>query len=701
MAVILRLGLAVLLLWLFAQPQHSQDGVQLAYIGPGAGFAFLGSFLTLLTGLFLGAVSLLLWPFRTAWRAVRHRRALRRARVRRLIFLGLDGLDAALTEQYMAEGKLPNLQRLAREGGYRRLRTTYPALSPVAWSTFATGVSPARHNIFDFLDRNLKTYLPQLSSARVGKPRRVLKLGRLRIPLSAPSLEFRRKSRAFWKILGDHGVDSTILRIPISFPPEKFDGRLLSAMSTPDLKGTQGSFSQFTTRLEKASFENGNRYPLGRSGEWFEAELEGPEDAFLDTAEPLRVPFRVRPAGARSAELELAGETRRLTLGQYTPWIRVRFRSAIGLGISGIARFLLTECEAHVTLYVSPMQIDPEHPALPISHPACYAPYLAHLVGPYATAGMAEDTWALNEGVIDDEAFLAQAYAIFEERKAMFLSALENTRRGVLACVFDTSDRLQHMFFRGLDRKRPNADPKHAAVIEDMYRRMDALVGKTLESVDAGTVLFVLSDHGFRPFRRGINLNSWLHQNGYLVLENGAAESGRFFAGVDWTRTRAYALGLSGLYLNLKGREGRGTVAPGAEAAALKRELASKLTSLGDGDSDDPPIRNVYATADLYRGPYLDAAPDLIVGYNDGYRVSWESAVGIVTSTVLEDNPKAWSGDHCVDPPLVPGVLFSSRPLDAADPGIEDLAPTALELFGVRPPAWIEGKPVFSFERAS
>ena len=250
------------LAWAWRHP-HS---AQFAYIGPGAGFAFLGSFLTLVAGFFLSLLSLLLWPFRMAWRAVRRRKGFQHARVRKIIFLGLDGLDARLTERLMAEGKLPNLAGLAAEGSYHRLRTTFPALSPVAWSTFATGVGPAKHNIFDFLDRSLKSYLPQLSSARVGKAERVLRIGRLRIPLSRPPIELRQKSQPFWKILGEHGIGSTILRVPITFPPEKFDGRLLSAMCTPDLKGTQGSFSQFTTRVAKATYENGSRYPLRAGG---------------------------------------------------------------------------------------------------------------------------------------------------------------------------------------------------------------------------------------------------------------------------------------------------------------------------------------------------------------------------------------------------------------------------------------------------
>jgi len=659
--------------------------ILLAYIGPGAGFAFLGSFLTMLTGLALGAVSVLLWPFRVTWCLLLRRGSYAKARVRKVIFLGLDGFDPVVTERLMEEGKLPNLARLRDTGSYQRLRTTFPALSPVAWSTFATGVHPAKHNIFDFLDRDLRTCMPQLSSARVGKPSRVLRLGRYRIPLSRTPVEFRRKSRAFWSILGERGVDCTILRVPITFPPEKFAGRMLSAMCTPDLRGTQGSFSQFTTRVEKVQYESGSRYPLSPDTDWLGGQIEGPADTFKENAAPLSIPLRLRVEAPDSAELEVNGERHQLRVGEYTAWVSLEFKSALGPRAAGLVRFLLTETTPHVSLYMTPIQLDPEHPALPISHPSYYAAYLAGLVGSFATTGLAEDTWALNERVIDEDAFLKQSWDIFEERRSMFLSALSTARRGVVACVFDTSDRLQHMFHR----QSSEPDDPHGAVIEEMYRRMDALLGETLPFVDEKTALFVLSDHGFRSFRRSVHVNSWLHQNGYLVLREGCSVSGPFFADVDWSRTRAYALGLSGLYLNLRGREAHGVV-PAAEAAALCSEIAAGLMALRDEDGQTP-VAHAYPTASLYRGPYHDAAPDLIVGYNDGYRISWESAVGQVTASIIEDNPKAWSGDHCVDPVLVPGVLFSNMPLAAADPGIEDLAPTVLDLFGVARPEWIDG----------
>jgi predicted AlkP superfamily phosphohydrolase/phosphomutase len=662
----------------------------LAYIGPGAGFAFLGSFLSLAVSFFLTAGSFLAWPFRTAWAVLRRKQGFRRAKIQRIIFLGLDGLDPGLTERFMAEGKMPNLTQLKEQGSFHRLRTTFPPQSPVAWSTFATGVSPAKHNIFDFLNRSLKSYAPELSSAKVRSPRRVLRIGRLRIPLARPIVEMRRKSKSFWKILSEHAIGSTIIRVPITFPPEKFDGRLLSAMCTPDLRGTQGSFSQFTTCLERPTYESGSRYPLARNGPELTGSLEGPENEFVDGAGVLALPFRVSAISSDAAVLHIGGESHPLTRSEYSPWIKLAFRAGPAT-IRGIARFLITETAPEFSMYVTPIQIDPEAPALPISHPSYYAGYLAKLLGPFATVGMAEDTWALNEGVIDEGAFLDQAYLTMKEREAMFENALTHTRRGVVACVFDTSDRVQHMLFRHLDS---NSRSPWQGAIGDLYERMDCLVGKTMAHADGDTILFVLSDHGFCSFRRAVNLNSWLHRNGYLTLSGGAVESGRYFEGIDWARTRAYCLGLSGLYLNVKGRESVGIVAPGVEAEALKRELVGKLSGLRDDECDTIAIRQVYATSNLYHGPYLDSAPDLIIGYNKGYRTSWEAAVGQVTTRVIEDNPKAWSGDHCVDPLLVPGVLFCSRRIDADDPGIEDMAPTALKLFGLEPPAWMDGKPL-------
>jgi predicted AlkP superfamily phosphohydrolase/phosphomutase len=309
--------------------------------------------------------------------------------------------------------------------------------------------------------------------------------------------------------------------------------------------------------------------------------------------------------------------------------------------------------------------------------------YLSKMMGAFSTLGLAEDTWACNEGAITEADFLTQSYLIFNERKQMFSDALKKTRKGVVGCVFDTTDRVQHMCFRDLH---------NANTIEDLYRRMDEVVGEALNRVDDNTLLMVLSDHGFCSFNRGVNLNAWLRDNGYLKL-NG--QGGRYFECVDWSQTSAYALGLGGLYLNLRGREPDGIVSPGPEASALKRELIQKLSGLQD--SGEIAIREMYDAEAIYKGPYLDGSPDLITGYNEGYRAAWGAALGEVSGPIFETNDKPWSGDHCVDPALVPGVLFSNRRIDAENPGIEDLAPTSLRSFGIDPPPWMDGRPVFTF----
>jgi predicted AlkP superfamily phosphohydrolase/phosphomutase len=203
----------------------------------------------------------------------------------------------------------------------------------------------------------------------------------------------------------------------------------------------------------------------------------------------------------------------------------------------------------------------------------------------------------------------------------------------------------------------------------------------------------VISDHGFNTFRYGVDLNRWLEENGYLKVRSEKRDQKNLVA-VDWSQTRAYALGLAGIYLNLKGREAQGIVDPGDEATRLRREIADKLRVLTDLERGQPAIKQVYNALEVYRGPYKDEAPDLIVGYNRGYRASWETAIGQVTDRVFHDNTKAWSGDHCIDHSLVPGVLFCNRPVAAERPRLIDIAPTVLDMFGVEVPNYMDGRPL-------
>jgi hypothetical protein len=396
-----------------------------------------------------------------------------------------------------------------------------------------------------------------------------------------------------------------------------------------------------------------------------EGRLTGPDGSSLE--------FRVI-----ERRLEIQGASYNLAQGEYTPWIRLHFESNTG-AVCGIVRLLLIRDTPDFALYATPVQIDPAKPSMPISHPPYYATYLARLLGMFATLEPAEDMSAMNDGVITGEAFLGQVELVQKEREAMFFSALERTRHGVLACVFDTPDRVQRMLFHERD------------VVERVYRDMDRVVGRTLDQAGPGTAVFVLSDHGFCAFRRGVNLNSWLLREGYLTLQTGLCESGDDFDGVDWTRTKAYAFGLAGVRLNLRGREPNGAVGP-EEAVVLRKELSHKLRGLRDEVNGETAVQAVNEAPAVYSGRYPEAAPDLFIGYASGYSASWNAASGKATSAVFEANDRPWQGDHCSDPLLVPGVLFSNLRLNAADdPGIEDIAPTALRLFGVEPPEWMEG----------
>jgi predicted AlkP superfamily phosphohydrolase/phosphomutase len=654
----------------------------IAYIGPGAGFTFVGSVLVLLSALVLVFVSIATWPFRLVLGAIfRRTKKRRKTDVRRVIILGLDGMDPRRVERLMREGRLPHMAQLAESGCYSRIESSCPPISPAAWSSFMTGTNPGKHNIFDFLNRNLQSYLPELSSSVIrtdSKGRAVMKL--------------LRKSVPFWNILGEHGVFSTVLRVPITFPPEKFNGVLLSGMCVPDLRGSQGTFTCFaeTPRAEEI-FEGGEVVPVKFEGDVAHAVLTGPPAAKAG-APALTVPLLVRRNGKGGVEVRIGKQRVILKKGTYSEWLRVSFRAGMFRTIHGICRLLLVS-ESPFRLYVTPLNIDPEKPALPVSYPDYYSIYLAKLHGPYATLGLAEDTWAHTEGIIDDQGFLDQAYDIHEERERMFLGALRTTRTGLCACVFDTPDRMQHMFMRSRDAApgTPTDPIAPNAILDDMYERMDALVGRTMKQTGKRDVLLVLSDHGFSSFDRGVNLNTWFAQQRFLkTVEGGSA--GRYLQGIDWSATSAYSFGLAGIYLNLKGRESKGSVEP-AEEARIKAEITQRLMSLVDPVTGRRPVHAVHDASVVYKGPYARSGPDLVVGFAEGYRFSWKAAIGELEKEVFTDNTRSWGGDHCVDRSLVPGIFLCNRKLDlSAGVGLVDMAPTVLDLFGVPVPAHMDGK---------
>jgi predicted AlkP superfamily phosphohydrolase/phosphomutase len=670
-----------------------------AYIGPGAGFALAGSFFAVFASVVTAIFTLVTWPIRLAIRTIFGLRALAKARVKRVVILGLDGMDHGLTEKMLDDGRLPNLAALRDKGCFLPLGSTVPPISPVAWSSFQTGVNPGKHNIFDFLTPDLRGYHAKLSSVEIRPPRRVLKMGKYRIPLGGATVRLLRKSRPFWNVLSDHGVFSSVLRVPITFPPEKLRGVLLSAMCVPDLRGTQGMFAHYTTRRrDDGEKTGGDVHVVTRSNNTVKGDLIGPDHPFRPDLGALKVPFVVTVKAPGRAMVRVDGANYELKRGEYTPWVRVGFPVAPGVKVYGICKFLLLETEPEFGLYVTPINIDPEKPAMPVGYPAIFSKYLAKRQGAYATLGLAEDTWALNEGIIDDDQFIEQCLDADREREAMFFDMIDKVPRGLVVCVFDGTDRLQHTFWRDIDERHPARPEQHVLdgrdIIGDLYRRMDDLVGKTVAKCDRDdTLLMVISDHGFGPFRRGIDLNRWLIDQGYLTLHEGRGGEDHL-AGVDWSKTRAFAIGLSGIYLNIKDKFSQGIVEPGAEAARLREEIAERLTALRDEEEGESAVKRVYIAAKFYRGPYSENGPDLIPGYQRGYRVSWETAIGRTTDKVFHPNTKAWSGDHCVDPSLVPGILFCNRTIRDPKARLMDVGPTVLQMFGVPVPEYMDGKPL-------
>ncbi len=678
-----------ILFWIVVSILFTPTGAS-AYIGPGAGFAVISSFFILFATGFLAFFTILIWPFRAAIIYLRQRQISKHKKVRRVVALGLDGLDPQLVQTYMDQGLLPNFKKLGQKGTFSPLTTTKPSISPVAWSSFATGVNPGKHRIFDFYTRDPNTYLPVLSSAEIGTISRPVKLGPLTWQRNKTIVRFLRKATSFWETIGKNGIFSSVLRVPISFPPEKFYGTSLSAMCAPDLRGSQGAFTCYTNSKDlcTSGISEGTYVPVELSDNRFRSQIIGPR--MPGAAQELSIDMQGKLDPEQNhLILKIHDESLKLAPGQYSPWIRLSFKAGHRKKISGIVRFLLNRTEPEMRLYMSPINIDPEKPSLPVSHPFYYSVVLSKLYGPFSTLGLSEDTWALNEGVIDEQDFLNQSYDIYEDRKNHFFDALRKNRDGLVVSVFDTSDRIQHMFFRYLDAKHP-ANPgkdceRHKLAIQNMYQRMDQLVGEVMEQTRPDDVLMVVSDHGFTHFKWGINLNSWLWKNGYLFFhDNNKLPEANWFSGVDWSRTKAYALGLTGVFINLETRESRGIVKPGDERLKIQLELKQQLEAITDAQTGLNPIRRAMLSQMNLKGPYTDDAPDLLIGYEKGYRASWNSAIGRATDRIIEPNTRRWSGDHSVDPELVPGIFFCNRKVKEKDPSIMDLAPTIQDLFGVQ-----------------
>jgi predicted AlkP superfamily phosphohydrolase/phosphomutase len=633
----------------------------------------------------------------------------------RIYILGFDGMDPDMVDRLIAQGKLPNLALMKRQGAMRRLGTTNPAQSPVAWSSFSTGMNPGKTRIYDFLRRNPDTYFPDFSTVSVERGKFAMGF----LPTKAPRITNNRKGTTFWQIASRHGVKTVVLEAPIDFPPEELqNGVLLSGLGVPDIRGTMGTFSYFATDAVNAGdTEMGGkvaRIKLDVAGRT-RSVVHGPRNPIASRDDEGRIPDITIPiefqrVGTSAVRISLQGQVHTVRQGSWSDWYRIRFTIVPMVTVNGIARFHVVQASPEMRVYLSPINFDPRRPPVPISKPNRYSADAARRIGLYKTLGWPEDTWALNEEKIDEKVFLEDLNYSFDRQRALVIDAMNHLNPDLFVSVFQATDKVQHMFWRLIDPKHPMYNrrlaEKYGGAIDRTYMRCDSLVGLFLARArHNGATVLVVSDHGFSSFRKAVNINTWLVRNGYMTLSRldpvrdrnleDLFGRGTFWPNVDWSKTRAYALALGQIYVNQAGREKLGIVAKGAETEALKKELTERFGALRDPDTGERIVRKVYSREELYRGPYFNEAPDLVVGFEEGYRVSWQTSLGGIPPEIIEPNERRWSADHCsVDPSQVEGVFFSSRPVDSASPRIEDVAPSVLAKLGIAPPGDMDGHPL-------
>jgi predicted AlkP superfamily phosphohydrolase/phosphomutase len=649
----------------------------------------------------LGAASLLAMGPRPSWVT---KASGKKATTRKIVILGFDGMDPHMTGAWMKDGKLPAFQKLMGLGGFRPLGTSIPPQSPVAWSNFIAGTNPGGHGIFDFIHRDAKRYLPVFSASATEETTKTIRIGNTIFPVKGGAVKNLRKGKAFWQVLEEHDIPATVFKIPANYPPVSSKQRTMSGMGTPDILGRYGWFRYYTTEPKeiKEDIGGGEVRQVYVINHRIEAKLPGPVNAFKKDRPEAEIDFKVfidpqNPV----AKIVIQDQEFILHEKEWSGWKRVRFHLIPTQGVSGICLFYLKEVRPNFKLYISPINIDPGDPALPISTPASYAEELAGKFGSFFTKGLPADTSALDNDVLDEGEFLQQDDLVLQESRAMLDYELARFDSGLLFYYISSTDQRQHMFWRLLDDKHPSHDAalakKYGSVIEDTYREADQILAHVMGKVGKDTLILVMSDHGFNPFYRSFNLNTWLRQNGYLKLVNEFKEEDLdlAFAGTDWSRTKAYGVGLNGLYINQKGREAEGVVPAGREKESLIREIAAKLEEFADPKTGDKVIRRAYAAKDIYSGPYVDEAPEIILGFNRGYRISNKSPLGRIPKEVVEDNRAKWSGDHMGAAEILPGILLANQPIKAEAPALYDVTATIMDVFGIEKPKAMIGTTVF------
>lgn len=627
---------------------------------------------------------------------------------RKVLVLGIDGMDIQLTREYMRQGLLPNVRKVAEKGCMIPLATSTPPQSPVAWSNVIVGGTPAVHGIYDFIHREPATMFPYLSTSRVVPPSRLLHLGDYAIPLTKGRTENLQHGKPFWEFLTDRDIPTTIFKMPANFPCRGGNAEMVSGMGTPDLRGGYGNFTLFTTAPEsfKQDLTGGRIIPVRFRENRITTHLPGPQNTLKEGNPESLIPVtvwrdRINPV------VRIVFQDHELLLkeGEWSGWLQVAFPMIGSLvDVKGICKIYIKSIHPHFSMYVSPINIDPSEPALPVVSSTHYGKLLTEKNGFFYTQGFPEDTKALSEGVFTESEYLELARQIIEERTQLLSFEFDRFKKldqGMLFFYFSSLDQNSHMYWRAIDPEHPLYEPElqrqYGDTLKKYYSEVDTFLGNILGEYDINDPdlnLMIMSDHGFCPFRRQVNLNTWLYENGYLALNrSNALESDGYFANVNWGRTGAYNVGINSIYLNIRGREKYGSAWEN-QAQGLREHIRQDLLKLVDPVTGTKAVINVWIISDRER-ERQPHAPDLIVGWNSGYRNSWESILGGFTSEIFSDNLDKWSGDHCVAPSLVPAILITNRKVTKPDPALSDIASTILEEFLIPQPNDIEGNALY------
>lgn len=627
---------------------------------------------------------------------------------KKVVILGVDGMDPVLLRKFVDEGGMPNFQRLMQEGSFTEMQSSIPPQSPVAWSDLAVGANSGVHGIFDFIHRDPKTMTPYSSTSEVSETTHSVSLGEWQVPLGSGTARQLREGKPFWEYLGEAGIPTTIFKIPGDFPVYDKKVNVVSGMGTPDILGSYGMFSFYTSNPPDNYKEvtGGTIIPVRIVNNKITAELVGPVNSLKKERPNIRIPFSVlRDPQNDVAKVIIGDHELIMTTGEWSGWVRLSFDAVPHVkAIKGICKLLVKQIHPHFEMYVSPINIDPSDQALPVTAPPHYGSELVDRIGLFDTKGLPADTKALTYDVLHEDEYIQLSGQILAESRRIMgyeLNKLKKQTAGVLFFYFSNLDQDSHMYWRAIDKDHPlytrELGQKYSNVIRDLYRKMDETLGevmKTFDAADKNFTLIVMSDHGFAPFYRCVNLNTWLLKNGYASLKQPIAKAGQpSFADIDWARTNAYGLGVNALYVNMEGRERDGIVIQ-REAPQLIEKLRRELLEIKDPKTGDNAISNVWIGKELYNRQD-DKTPDLIIGYNRGFRASWETILGGFPEEVFADNKDRWSGDHCIDPAFVPAVLLSNKKIRSMKASLPDVTATILDECNIPLPRYMTGKSLY------